>query len=770
MVGRRQLCLVFGMTITLGLLSMYFTPGVKASGPSMQSVGFAPKIPKNASYQGQTQGSQTLTFDIVLTPNNPAGLQSLASNVSTPGSPQYGQFLTVTQFSAQFGQSSSIIQSADTALEAAGFSPGPVAANGLVIPVSTTVAQASSSLHTNFAEYKLSSGRDAFANTSAPQLPASLAKLTTAVVGLDNLATPVTTPPTSSTTSGDEAASSAIPQTKGPTACSAATKEAKKVGGWTYSQLATAYSINSLYAQGHLGGGTKVALFELDPWSQSDIDNFQQCYGTNVPITSVKVDGGDGKGVGESEAALDIETIIGLAPKSDITVYEAPQSLYALSTIDELTKIFDDDKSQIVSTSYGLCESFITQNQIAAENVLFEQAAAEGITVFAASGDTGSEGCDRADGSNNLKVLDPAAQPFVTSVGGTELTALGPSPTERVWNEDKMSTNPDITGAGGGGISSVWPMPAWQSGPGVINPHSSGTPCGASSGYCREVPDVSASADWTHGGDIIRWNGQWIANGGTSAAAPLWAAMLADIESANSPVHRAGFLNPLLYSAAATSNTSFNDITVGNNDYTETNGNLYTATTGYDMASGLGSPIATGLASDIAAIINPTIAFTYAPGTGSPPSDLGKYKVQKFTALSCTSGTAYDSVTGPTGDVLFNPNLECEQVGNGWATWSNGYTGDVYWNNTNLGGSTTITLTQPKGTKAFYFYAEPDQFETFNLQATAQDGTTSGPLQVYGYAGAQYYGFYGNGTSTNIKSITISSDDDFAVGELGIAN
>ena len=82
-------------------------------------------------------------------------------------------------------------------------------------------------------------------------------------------------------------------------------------------------------------------------------------------------------------------------------------------------------------------------------------------------------------------------------------------------------------------------MPAWQSGPGVINPDSSGTPCGAGSGYCREVPDVSASADPSHG-YIIRWHGKWLPVGGTSAATPLWAATLADIESANSPVYRAG--------------------------------------------------------------------------------------------------------------------------------------------------------------------------------------------------------------------------------------
>jgi hypothetical protein len=118
---------------------------------------------------------------------------------------------------------------------------------------------------------------------------------------------------------------------------------------------------------------------------------------------------------------------------------------------------------------------------------------------------------------------------------------------------------------------------------------------------------------------------------------------------------------------------------------------------------------------------------------------------------------------------VVSPKLECEQVGSGWETWSNGFTGDVYWDSADIGSSTTMTLTLPAGTTAFYFYAEPDEFETFDLQATAQNGTTSGPLQVYGDAGAQYFGFYANGAGTNIQTITISCNDDFAVGEFGIA-
>jgi subtilase family serine protease len=758
------------LTLAVGTLLWGVTPASAAQASSLAAkpVGSPPAIPKNASAIGLPSASQALDFDLVLNPRNPAALNTLALGVSTPGSPDRGRFLTTSQFAAQFGQTPAAIQAADAALRNVGLTPGQVTANGLVIPVSTTIGQAQTSLDTHFTDYKLSSGRVAFANTSAPSLPSAVASLTAAVVGLNNLATPVTSPPRPAAAAASGASSHDAAQTTGPTACHAAAGEAASTGGWTYPQLASAYSITGLYKHHDEGAGTRIALFELDPWSPSDIAAFQQCYGTHVHITSIKVDGGDGTGPGEGEAALDIETAIGLAPRAQLSVYDAPASNYVLSTVDEYTKIFDDDSAQVVSSSYGLCEAVVNSlspDLIAAENTLFEQAATEGISVFAASGDTGSEGCYRVDQSTALATLDPASQPFVTGVGGTTLTADTTPPAEQVWNDGLASGD----GAGGGGISSAWAMPPWQSGPGVISPDSSGSPCGAASGdYCREVPDVSASADPVHG-YIVRWDGHWLPFGGTSAATPLWAAMTADILSKSGPSHRAGFLNPLLYAAAATGAGSFNDITVGNNDYTGTAGGLYPATKGYDMASGLGSPIATGLAQDIWAQRS-RITFTDVPGTGTPSPYLGAHKIKPFTALSCTSGSYYTEITGPTGNLSFSPGLECLEVGHGWATWSNGYTGDVYWDNSDVGSTTTLSLTLPAGTKAFYFYAEPDEFETFDLQATAQDGTTSGPIQVYGYAGAEYLGFYSNHAGVFIHQINVSCGDDFAVGEFGIAS
>jgi hypothetical protein len=162
-----------------------------------------------------------------------------------------------------------------------------------------------------------------------------------------------------------------------------------------------------------------------------------------------------------------------------------------------------------------------------------------------------------------------------------------------VWNDSTTAT-----GAGGGGVSISHAMPSYQSGApsslNVINSHSSGSQCGAPSGsYCREVPDVSADAD-PYTGYLIYYEGSWTGIGGTSAAAPLWAAFTALVDASSSCAGKSiGFANPLLYNAAASAYSSdFTDVTSGNNDYTPDlyAGGLYPAGTGYDMASGLGSP------------------------------------------------------------------------------------------------------------------------------------------------------------------------------------
>jgi hypothetical protein len=552
---------------------------------SAARAGAASALPAGAHAAGATPASTPLRLDIVLRSRNPAGLQAFATAVSTPRSASYHHFLTVAQFAARFAPSPAVIAHVDAELRQAGLPPGPVSANHLVIPVTTTAGRAAAALHIRFESYRLASGRMAMANTLPPRLPPTAARAVQAVIGLN---TTLTLAPSLSAPAGPRGRASVSGATGGPQPCAAALSERYKYGAWTYNQLARAYSLNAMYASGAEGRGSTIALFELEPFAASDISAFQACYATNASVTTVSVDGGAGGGAG-AEATLDIETAIALAPAAKIKVYEAPNT--PTSMLDEYTKIVDTDTAGVLSSSWGECEALINAAEpglITSENTLFQQAAAEGISVFAAAGDTGSEACYQTDTTMKQQaVQDPASQPYVTSVGGTDLTALGPPPAQSVWNEAAKNA-----GAGGGGVSSNWTMPPWQAGPGVISGYSSGTPCNNAQGYCREVPDVSASADPLHG-YVIFYSGRWAVYAGTSAAAPLWAGILADIESQASPATREGFLNPSLYAMPA---GTFTDIVSGNNDYLQPARGLYPATSGFDMASGLGSPIATRLA------------------------------------------------------------------------------------------------------------------------------------------------------------------------------
>jgi hypothetical protein len=171
----------------------------------------------------------------------------------------------------------------------------------------------------------------------------------------------------------------------------------------------------------------------------------------------------------------------------------------------------------------------------------------------------------------------------------------------------------------------------------------------------------------------------------------------------------------------------------------------------------------------------PGIMFDGSPGTAAPPSTLGTYNMTAFgpdlQPLGDVSG-----VNGPTGTISFTPDLHHDQVPDGgWNNWSNGYTGDVYDTCFDNGSGCTaadpshVRITLPAGTNAFYFYSEANTYNTFTLQATAQDGTTSGPVSVTTPSGAKYFGFYGTGGATlSYIDVTANDSNGFAVGEFGI--
>ncbi|MDQ1360513.1 MAG: hypothetical protein QOJ44_890, partial [Acidimicrobiaceae bacterium] len=568
-------------------------PGGPVRAGTTRLPGSVPVLPNGTTVVGPTNGTTPITVDVALKPRDQSALDAFVKGVSTPGSSTFHQYLKAGEFESMFGPTASSITATRTWLGTTGLQVGETSGDGLLIPVTGTVGEVEQALGVALVDTQLPSGRVARANTESPTVPTSLAGSLQGVVGLSTVAQPQpqialpgggTPVPTTSGPSSVASPNAQQTNTSGPTACPAANAAASIFGAYTAGTIANAYGYNALYGQGRLGSGTTVGIFEEEPYLASDIQGYLTCYGIATSITNIPVDGGAGTGTQSGEAALDIEDVAGLAPASSILVYSGPNT--SVGTFDIYDQMVHDDKAQVLSTSWGMCEGTATVGEISFEANILAEAAAQGQSFYAASGDSGSEGCTTPrKPDNSLIVDDPAGQPNITAVGGTSMTSAGTSPSEVVWNNG--------IGAGGGGVSIIFTQPLWQTGPGTSSTTSS---CPVSSGpgttSCREVPDVSASADPNHG-YVMFFGGSWTAFGGTSAGSPSWSALTAlTDQGCTTPM---GLVNPTLYAAGSSATSPFNDITAGNNDWLGTNSGLYAATSNYDRASGWGTPKAASI-------------------------------------------------------------------------------------------------------------------------------------------------------------------------------
>jgi hypothetical protein len=619
--GRTAMALTAVMAMATGI-ALSPLPPAGASLPALR-IGAVPAVARGDTRLGPLAGSTRLQVDVELLPRNPAGLTGFATAVSTPGNGLYRHYLGHGELASRFGPTAAAVAGVERWLAAEGLHVGRISSNHLTICVSADASVLAAAFSTTFVLYRAPGGGSGFVDTRAPLLPGSIARFVGAVIGLDTLSVPQRVGFATGSHSG-RAGPGPVVVTGGPQPCAAALSAAGADGAFTADQLAAAYGFSGLYGEGDEGAGVTVGLFELEPYLASDVAAYQSCYGTGASVTNTEVDGGSGTGPGDGEAALDIEDVLGLAPRAAIDVYEGPDSDAGL--VDVYSSIVSQDSAQVVSTSWGVCEPDSDSSVVSSEESLFEEAAAQGQSVLAAAGDLGSEGCL---GSDALAVDDPASQSYVTAVGGTEVDALGMPPTEQAWNAGG-------NGAGGGGISALHAMPSYQSGApawlDVVGTRSAGAPCGAASGsYCREVPDVSADAD-PDSGYLVYYDGAWDEMGGTSAAAPLWAALLALVDASSPCAGKTiGFANPALYAAAAASyEADFDDVTFGDNDRTGTNDGLYPAIFGYDMATGLGTPKGTSLAAALCTAGPPADVVT-AESPGAEVSQEGSRQSLQLT-------------------------------------------------------------------------------------------------------------------------------------------
>lgn len=340
---------------------------------------------------------------------------------------------------------------------------------------------------------------------------------------------------------------------------------------YTPLQIASIYDFPA-----EIGSGQCIGILELGGgYRSADLETYFSSLNIPMPtVTAVSVDGASNAPTGDpngpdGEVMLDIEIAGAIAPGAKIAVYFAPNT--DAGFFDAVTTAIHDatNKPSVLSISWGGPESSWTVQAMNAMSTAFEDGATVGVSVCVAAGDGGST--DGVSGSAN-HVDFPASSPYVLGCGGTSLkTSDATTASEVVWNNGASG------GATGGGVSVVFPLPAWQQGLEVTTASGAQTALAA-----RGVPDVCGDAD-PETGYVVRVDGQNAIFGGTSAVAPLWAGLIARLNAGRSkPI---GFINPMLYEAPG----SLNDITQGDNGG-------YKSHKGWDACTGLGSPNGTRIA------------------------------------------------------------------------------------------------------------------------------------------------------------------------------
>jgi kumamolisin len=531
-----------------------------AQGPAVLTGHVLPQV-RGARRLGRTPAGDRVSLSLVVRLDQGLLDRTLAQ-IYGPGAPAQRRYLSPAQFAQTFDLADKRRRLKDFAASHGLAVDADDQPTSVVVKVAGPAAAVESAFAVQLNQYQLG-GQEFRAHETEPTIPAELTPHLGAVLGLSNL-------------SGLHKPNLRFPvRGAAPLAAPGASRPATLTGTGPGGGLAPA-DIRTVYGlSGALNGaGQTAAVFELDGYAASDIALYESQFGLpSVPLTFIGVDGTGNTLLGgnsDIEVALDIELMIALAPHiSNILVYDGPNT--GQGVVDTYAKIASDDLAPTISSSWGIVEASAAGATVAAENTIFQQMALQGQTIYVASGDDGS----KANGTS-LSVQDPSSQPYATGVGGTSLSGtISPlSVVETTWN----------TGAngGGGGVSTLWPLPSYQTAiPGEFSTTN------------RNVPDVSLNADPNSAPYSICEAGSCsVLVGGTSAAAPLWASLTVLINQkrlagGSGPF---GFANPSFYTmgtggASLPYSSLFNDITTGNNG----TAGSYDAGVGYDDATGWGS-------------------------------------------------------------------------------------------------------------------------------------------------------------------------------------
>jgi len=575
-----------------------------------------------------------------------ADLAQLLRAQQDPDSANYHVWLTPEQYAERFGVSTDDLNKITAWLEGQGLRIAAVARARNWIAVNGDASGIESAFQTEIHEY-LTHGEKHFSPAREPSVPVALAGVVAEIRGLNDFRM------------------QAKRILRNPAAHSALTPHYTSSDGETFltpDDVATIYDISPLYSAGFTGQGQSLVIAGQTRINISDIQQFRSSYGlpVNDPQTILVANSQDpGIQSGDlDEADLDLEWS-GAVARNAAILY-----VYSSDVIQSVQYAIDQNLAPVISQSYGSCELETPVSDATAFQQMAQQANAQGITWFAAAGDSGGADCD--DSQNpGLSVDLPGAVPEVTSLGGTEFaegsgqywkavnsssgaSAISYIP-ETTWNDSAIDGSPS---AGGGGASVYFLKPSWQTGTGVPADNA------------RDVPDVSLSASADHDGYFVYTGGSLQVYGGTSVPAPTFAGVITllnqyVVTTGAQAAPGLGNINPKLYSLARTAPAAFHDVTTGNNIVTVSCGRRslgcaaspvgYSAGKGYDQATGLGSV-------DVYRLIT-----AWKSGTSSaPPTDASITLMSNLRTVTVTDSVfLIATVSGeggatPTGTVLFS--------------------------------------------------------------------------------------------------------------------
>ena len=517
-----------------------------------------------------------------------------------PRSPAFHRWLTPAAYAARFGATAADLARIEDWLRAHGFTIDEIPAGNRLILFSGTAARVSEAFHTEIHRYRIY-GVDHLANSQDPQIPQALAATIEGIVSLHDFRR-----------ASDLRARRPL-----------AARPQWDLYGAHYlfpADFAAIYDLNPLYSAGTTGSGASIAIVGRSNINLSDVTAFRATAELAANNPTVTLDGADPGLVegDQDEATLDVEWSGAVAPAASVTL--VPTASTAVTDGVDLSAqyIVNHALASVVSLSYGSCEQQMGATELAFYDSLWQQAASQGITALVASGDAGAAGCNLgSDSTGSVAAVNGlCSSPYSTCVGGTEFnegsnpaqywsqtnspaqgSALGYIP-EQVWNESGADGGFGLW-ASGGGISQVYPQPAWQQ-------QVSGA--GAANGL-RAVPDVALTAA-SHDGYVMVENGTtWIVSG-TSAAAPSFAAVM-DLVVQSMGGGKQGNANATLYPLAASGNPVFHATQSGANSVPGVAG-FHAGAATYNLATGLGSVDAALLVSGWSAASTPPPTLTLA--------------------------------------------------------------------------------------------------------------------------------------------------------------